>query len=347
MTILHKRSLAFIFLTALLFLLFIADVTVGSVYIPFAESFKILTGTDSTSDFSKIIYLFRLPKAITAIFAGSALSICGLMMQSLFRNPLAGPSVLGITSGASIGVALILLGSGFSASNYIIKQIDMDLSIMIVLASSAGAAAIMLIILAVASRIQDNVVLLLVGIMIGNIAISIVSIWQYFAHPEQIQDFLFWTLGSLSGVTGTKLTLISAVVLFVSVVAFLYSNQLNLMLSGRNYASSMGLNYKYSRILVITFTSILAGTVTGFCGPIGFVGIAVPHLARSLFNTSDHKVLAPSCFLIGSCLMLLCDLLAHIPGSQYVLPINAVTALFGSPVVIWVIVKNRNLHSAF
>lgn len=334
-------------LLALLVVLFLCDIALGSVYIPINEFLKLLTGGEIPVNYEKIIFIFRLPKAVTAIFAGSALSICGLMMQSLFRNPMAGPSVLGITAGSGIGVALVLLGSGYSASNYIIKQIDLDLSLLILLAASAGAALVMVVILIVASKIRDNVVLLLVGIMVGNIAISIISIWQYFAHPEQIQDFLFWTLGSLSGVSGTNLLIISFSVFVISIVTFLYSNQLNLMLSGQHYASSMGLNYKSARIWIITLTSILAGIVTGFCGPIGFVGIAVPHLARSLFNTSDHKILVPASFLMGSCILLLCDILAHLPGSQYVLPINAVTALFGSPVVIWVIIKNRNLHTAF
>ena len=341
-----KHAILFFAFLVLLLLLFGLDVAIGSVYIPITEVIESLReGSDST--YGKILFLFRLPKAFTAIFAGGALSLCGLMMQNLFRNPLAGPSVLGITSGASIGVAAVLLTSGFSATNYIINQIDLDFGILIFLAASVGAASIMFLILFVASKIQDNIVLLLVGIMIGNIALSVISIWQYFARPEQIQDFLFWTLGSLSGVNNQKLFLLGVVVFSVTILIFLISNQLNLLLTGRNYASSMGLNYRSTRFFIIIFSSLLTGVITGFCGPIGFVGIAVPHLARSIFNTSNHRLLIPACFLIGGSLLLFCDIIAHLPASQYVLPINAVTALIGSPIVIWVIVKNRNLHSSF
>ncbi len=322
------------------------DVAIGSVYIPFSEVFSALIFKGSSS-FEKIIYLFRLPKALTAILAGGALSICGLMMQNLFRNPLAGPSVLGITSGASIGVAAVLLTSGFSATNYIINQIDLDMSFVIFLSASLGAAMVMSIILIIANKISDNIVLLLVGIMIGNITLSVISIWQYFARPEQIQDFLFWTLGSLSGVNHEKLILLGVVVIILSLLVFIFSNQLNLMLTGKNYATSMGLNYKSTRFVIILFSSLLTGAITGFCGPIGFVGIAVPHLARSIFNTSNHRILIPASLLMGGSLLLFCDIIAHLPGSQYVLPINAVTALIGSPIVIWVIVKNRNLHASF
>jgi len=336
----------FFFLILILIALFNINLLVGSVFIPFSELWNALAG-DGGSAYEKIIYLFRIPKAITALLAGSALSVCGLLMQSLFRNPLAGPSVLGITSGSSIGVALVLLGSGYSASNYIINQIDIDLSFLIFIAASAGAAFIMAIILIIASKIQDNIVLLLVGIMIGNITLSVISIWQYFARPEQIQDFLFWTLGSLSGVSNEKLILMLVVVVSLVILVYLFSNQLNVMLTGKNYATSMGLNYKTNRFIIILFTSLLTGVVTGFCGPIGFVGIAVPHIARSVFNTSNHKILIPATVILGSIILLFCDLIAHLPGSQYILPINAVTALIGSPIVIWVIIRNKNIHKAF
>ena len=341
-----KKTLLFILLIVLLIAFFGLDVAIGSVNIHFPDLLKAIF-YQSGSAFEKIIFLFRLPKAFTAILAGGALAICGLLMQNLFRNPLAGPSVLGITSGASIGVAAVLLTSGFSATNYVIHQLDLDLSLLIFFSASLGAGMVMFIILFIAKRINDNIVLLLVGIMIGNITLSIVSIWQYFARPEQIQDFLFWTLGSLSGVNKDKLVILAVVVVVLSSVVFLISNQLNLLLTGRNYATSMGLNYRSTRFFIILITSLLTGAITGFCGPIGFVGIAVPHLARSIFNTSNHRILIPASLLIGGVLLLFCDVIAHLPGSQYVLPINAVTALIGSPIVIWVIVKNKNLHSSF
>ena len=268
-------------------------------------------------------------------------------MQTLFRNPLAGPSVLGITAGASLGVAIVMLASGAATNAFAIKQLGISGSWLIVLASTMGSALVLLIILGISMRIKDNIVLLIVGIMVGNVTISLISVWQYFSSPEEIQDYLIWTFGSLGGVIEDQLLLLSIVVisgLFLSMIA---SKSLNVMLLGENYARSMGLSTSYLRVTVILATSLLAGSVTGFCGPIGFIGIAVPHLTRSLLNTSDHRFLIPSSALMGALLMLICDIIAQLPGSQTTLPINAVTALVGSPIVIWVIMKNRNLKASF
>ncbi len=327
---------------------FMLDLVLGSVRIPLQSVMAILAGQGSDNvAWEKIVSYIRLPKAVTAVFAGAALSVSGLQMQTLFRNPLAGPSVLGISAGASLGVAMVMLASGSAANAFAIRQLGIGGSWLIVIASSLGAASVLLIVLAIAVRIKDNIVLLIVGIMVGNITVSLISIWQYFSEPEQIQDYLIWTFGSLGGVLGDQLWVLGAVVGFGLLISFAASKSLNVMLLGENYARSLGMSTFYIRITVIAATSLLAGSVTGFCGPIGFIGIAVPHLTRSILNTSDHRFLMPSSCLVGAILMLVCDIVAQMPGSQSTLPINAVTALIGAPVVIWVIMRNRNLKSSF
>jgi iron complex transport system permease protein len=309
---------------------------------------KILAGVGSENElWEKIIFMIRLPKTLSAVLAGSALAVAGLQMQTLFHNPLAGPSVLGITAGASFGVALVMLSGGGAATIYAIQQLEIGGSWLIVIASALGAASVMAIILLVSIRLKDNISLLIIGIMIGNISISVVSIWQYFSEPEQIQDYLMWTFGSLGGVTSGQLGIFASVVIFGLLLVFLSSKSLNTLLLGENYARSLGLNIKLTRLFLIVTTSLLAGAVTGFCGPIAFVGIAVPHIARAALGTSDHRVLIPASLIIGAMLMLFCDIIAQLPGSQYSLPINAITALLGSPIVVWVILKNRNLKTAF
>ncbi len=329
-------------------LLFLVDLGLGSVNIPPMDVFKQLTGLGKENElWQKIIFMIRLPKAITAVLAGSALAVAGLQMQTLFRNPLAGPSVLGITAGASLGVALVMLTSGGAASIYAIRQLGLGGSWLIIIASALGAGIVMSLILLISVRLKDNISLLIIGIMIGNITISIVSIWQYFSEPEQIQDYLMWTFGSLGGVTSGQLSILLVVISIGLVLAFLSSKSLNTLLLGENYARSLGLNIKRTRFFLILTTSLLAGAITGFCGPIAFVGIAVPHISRSVLGTSDHRILIPASLIIGAMLMLFCDIIAQLPGSQVTLPINAVTALLGSPVVVWVILKNQNLRTAF
>ena len=329
-------------------LLLSLDIGLGSVRIPAFDVIKVLTGFETENElWNKIIFMIRLPKALSAILAGGALAVAGLQMQTLFRNPLAGPSVLGITAGASFGVALVMLSSGGAASVYAIQQLEIGGSWLIVIASAKGAGLVMSLILLISIRLRDNISLLIIGIMIGNISISIVSIWQYFSEPEQIQDYLMWTFGSLGGVTSSQLGIFSGVVMVGLVLAFMSSKSLNTLLLGENYARSLGLNIKLTRFFLILTTSLLAGVVTGFCGPIAFIGIAVHHIARSVLGTSDHRILIPASLVIGAILMLGCDIIAQLPGSQYTLPINAITALMGSPIVVWVILKNRNLRNAF
>lgn len=332
-------------LLALLVLAFLLDVAWGSVHIPVKEVIRILFTPDSGNEsWIYIIEKIRIPKALTAIIVGCGLSVSGLQMQTLFRNPLAAPSVLGISAGASLGVALVMLSAGSITSLYTIKELGISGSWLIILASSLGAALIMVIIVSISSSLKDNVIVLIVGVMIGNITFSIISIWQYFSSPELIKDYLIWTFGSLGGVTGSQLLILALVVTIGLLISFFSSKLLDALLLGDNYARSMGLTVKHARLLIIGSTSILAGGITAFCGPIGFIGIAVPHLARALFNTSNHRILIPACCLIGTVLMLVCDIVAQLPGSQTVLPINVITALVGSPVVIWIIAGPKKLR---
>lgn len=329
-------------------ILFLLDIALGSVKIPISEVINITFGFRTENEaWEKIVTLIRIPKAITAVLAGCALSVAGLQMQTLFRNPLAGPSVLGITAGASLGVAVVMLSSGVATSIYTIKGLGLSGSWLLVIAATLGSVLVLLLILAVSTRIRDNVVLLIVGIMVGNITISMVSIWQYYSNPQQIQDYLIWTFGSLGGVTNQHLIVMGVVAGLGIILSFAASKSLNALLLGENYAQSLGTNVQRARILIIVATALLAGGITAFCGPIGFVGIAVPHLARSVFQTSDHRVLIPAVCVMGAALMLGCDILAQLPGTQDTLPINAVTSLVGSPVVIWVIVQRNNLKLSF
>jgi len=342
------RAKWLVLLAVVLLLLFLLDIALGSVRIPLADVVKTLLGQQiDNSAWQGIILKIRLPRAVTAILAGAALSLGGLQMQTLFRNPLAGPSVLGITAGASLGVAAVMLAAGTVTTTFSIRELGLDGSWLIIIASTLGAALVLVLILGISFKIRDNVVMLIVGLMVANITIAIVSIWQFFSNPEQIQEYILWTFGSLGGVTSKQLGALSAIVLLGVILTFFLSKTLNALLLGEDYAQSMGLNVKWARVAIIGTTSILAGAITGFCGPIGFVGIAVPHLSRSFLNTSDHRILVPTSALIGGILMLVCDIISQVPGSQTVLPVNAITAIIGSPIVIWIIVQRKNLKASF
>ncbi|MEL7834908.1 iron ABC transporter permease [Fodinibius sp. Rm-B-1B1-1] len=347
----HKtgiKPLYFVLLLVALTGLFLVNLALGSVDIPVKDIVHILLGGESTADaWQKIIINIRIPRAVTAIFAGCALSVGGLLMQTLFRNPLAGPSVLGITAGASLGVAIVMLAGGTITSIFAIQQLSAMGSWVIVIAASLGSAAVLLLILLISIKVRDNVTLLIIGLMIGNLTIALVSIWQYFSRPEQIQDYLIWTFGSLGGVPLDQLWILAVVSLIGGGIAMALSKPLNGLLLGENYARSMGLSVTGSRIWIIVSTSLLAGGITAFCGPIGFVGIAVPHLTRSLMGTNDHRVLIPATLLMGAILLLGCDIIAQVPGSTTTLPISAVTSMVGSPVVIWVIIQRKNLQASF
>lgn len=338
-------QLRIIVLTLLLIILFFADLLIGSVNIPLDESIKILFGDKSDSTLSFILRDFRMPKALTAILVGAGLSITGLIMQTLFRNPLAGPFVLGISSGASLGVALFTMAASLisgAAAVILLKS-----SWGLVLAAIAGASLVMLLTVLVSLRIKDSVSLLIVGIMFGSITGAVVTILQYFSDPNIVHNYLIWTFGSLSGVTWTQVYVMLAIFVPGLFTAFLLVKNLNAILLGENYAQSVGVNTKHLRIIVIALTSLIAGSLTAFVGPIGFVGVAVPHISRFGLNTSDHKKLMPVVALTGATLMLLFDIISQLPGSQNTLPINAVTAIFGAPVVIWVIFRSKTKRSGF
>lgn len=340
----HAIKLTLLLPIAIL-ILFIINISLGSVFIPVDEIFSVLTGNEaSKNSWTNIMLNFRLPKAITAVAVGAALSISGLLMQTLFRNPLAGPFVLGISSGASLGVALLLLVGVSISGSLVASGLT---SWLVVIAASFGAALVLLLVVAVSLRVRDSMTLLIIGLMFGSLTGAIVSILQFFSTGEEIQVYLFWTFGSLGGLNWNELQVLLAIAGLGIIIAFLMIKPLNALLLSENYARSMGINIKKSRLWVIISTSLLAGGITAFCGPIAFIGIAVPHLTRLLFNTSNHKILIPAVAMAGIIIMLICDIISQLPGSQHVLPINAVTSLLGAPVVIWIILRKGSLKQTF
>jgi iron complex transport system permease protein len=320
----------------------------GSVRVPAGQVARILLGLDpSKASWKTIVLIFRLPRALTACLAGAALAVSGLQMQTLFRNPLAGPSILGIGSGASLGVALVVLTVTTTDASRYLDGMGLSGELATIFAAGIGSASVMLLVLAASRRVKSAVTLLILGLLFGYATNAIVSILMHFSIAERIQVYVNWTFGSFGGTTWRQLTFFVPVVLLVIAVTQLSRKQLNGLLLGENYAHSMGLRVKGARVLVITTTSLLTGVVTAFCGPIGFLGVAVPHLSRSVFNTSDHKTLLPSCALLGALVAMIADLCSQLPGSQHVLPLNAVTALIGAPVVGWIILRRRALRETF
>ncbi len=287
-----------------------------------------------------IIQDYRLPKAFTAILVGSGLGISGLLMQTLFRNPLAGPFVLGISSGASLGVALVILGSGLFGGVFAALLIS---KWSIVIAASLGSFLVLLMVLIVSSKVRDTMAILIIGLMFGSITAAIVSVLAYFSSAEQLQQYIFWGFGSLGNLSWNELSIFFGIYLMGILFSILSIKALNTFLLGENYAKSLGLNLKKTRLIIIMATSLLAGTITAFAGPIAFIGLAIPHLTRQLFDTSNHKILLPAVFLYGAIIMLICDSIAQLPTSDYFLPINAITSLVGAPVVIWILVKQRKM----
>ena len=316
------------------------NVNLGSVSIPTKEIFKSLVGSIDNENWQYIVQNYRLPKAFTAILVGSGLGISGLLMQTLFRNPLAGPFVLGITSGASLGVALVILGSsmfgGFLATLLISKW-------SLVIAASLGSFLVLLAVMIVSTRVRDTMAILIIGLMFGSITAAVVSVLSYFSSAEQLQQYIFWGFGSLGNLSWNELMVFFIIYVFGILLSIFSIKALNSLLLGENYAKSLGLNIKKSRMLIIVSTSLLAGTITAFAGPIAFIGLAIPHITRQVFNTSNHKILLPAVFLFGAIIMLICDSIAQLPTSDYTLPINAITSLIGAPVVIWLLVRKRKM----
>ena len=335
-----RPSVCFILLGLLLVLLFAADLLLGSVSLAAGEVVRVLTGHSSDPQATTLVTHFRLPKAVSAIVVGAALSASGLQMQTLFRNPLAGPSVLGISSGASMGVAFVVLLSG-SLGGVALSKLGFMGEIALTIAAIAGSLSIMALIVFVSQKVRGNVTLLIIGVMIGYIANAVIGVLKFFSVEEDIRAYVIWGLGSFARVSGDQMTLFICIMVVLLPLSFLLVKTLNLLLLGDAYARNLGLNIKRARLLVITCSGVLVAIVTAYCGPIIFLGLAVPHLCRGMFRTSDHRILMPASLLAGASLALVCNLIARMPGFEGALPVNSVTALVGAPVVMSVLFNKR------
>lgn len=337
----HTYKIQFSILVFMLFTAFLVNLSMGSVSIPLNEIFSVFMGNGASKEtWAYILLDYRLPKAITAMLAGGGLAISGLLMQTLFRNPLAGPFVLGLSSGASLGVAILILGAsafGGIFGTMLLSQWSL------VLASGLGSFLVLLAVLAVTFRIKDTMAILIIGLMFGSVTTAIVSVLSYFSNAEQLQQYIFWSFGSLGNQSWQGVAILSICFTAGLLLSIASSKSLNALLLGENYAKSMGLHVKKTTFIIILATSILAGGITAFVGPIAFVGLAVPHLIRQFYKTSNHLILLPAVLLCGSLLMLVCDTVAQLPFSEFTLPINAITSLIGAPVVIWLLVRKRKL----
>ena len=331
----HRTVTLFVILSILLFVLFVLDLLVGAVYIPVKDIWGTIIGEEVNSATRLIVMDIRLMKAVVAVIAGMALSVSGLQMQTLFRNPLAGPYVLGISSGASLGVAIFILGMPLLGivNNSVISSMGTAGAAWI------GSALILAFIASVSTRIKDIMVILILGMMFSSGVSAVVQILQYLSNEEALKSFVIWTMGSLGDVTANQLKLLLPAVFLGLILSVAVIKPLNLLLLGEQYARTMGLNIRKSRYLIFLSTTLLAGTVTAFCGPIGFVGLAIPHISRMLFCNADHRVLLPASALCGGVILLFCDIVSK----WLTLPINTITALLGIPIVVWVVIRNKSI----
>jgi iron complex transport system permease protein len=336
-----KHKIYFLVLLILLLVAFVLNFSLGSVAIPFKEVLYALTNGDlSEENWRYIILSYRIPKALTAILAGIGLSVSGLLMQTLFRNPLAGPYVLGISSGASLGVAILVLGSaalGLEGSSL------SSSSWSLIIASSLGSLAVLFTVLILAKRMQNTMSILIIGLMFGSLTSALVSILAFFSSAEQLQQFIFWSFGSLGNRSWNEIGILSIFVGIGLVLILFILKDMNSLLLGENYATSLGVSIKKTRLILIIATSLLAGSITAFVGPIAFIGLAVPHISRILFKSSQQQVILLASLLIGATIMLIADTIAQLPTSEYALPISAITTLFGAPIVIFLLLKHKNI----
>lgn len=317
------------------------NLTMGSVSIPAVDVFNILFGGTCNSEvWTNIVMLTRLPQTLTAVACGAGLSVAGLEMQTVFHNPLAGPSVLGVSSAASLGVAFVVLLSG-TLGGGIMSQFGVFGNTALTLAAIVGALSVMALIVFLSQKVEGNVTLLIVGVMIGYIATAIIGVLKYFSSEEDIRAYVIWGLGSFARVTGGQVYVFTSIMAALLPLTMLLAKPLNILTLGEQYALNLGLNLRRTRLLIISSAGILIAVVTAYCGPIMFLGLAVPHICRGLFNTADHRVLLPSTLLCGASLALVCNLIARMPGFEGALPINSVTALVGAPVVLWVLLKRK------
>lgn len=330
-----------VLLVLALVICFVLNISLGSVSIPFKGTLNAILGREVAQDsWGYIVWNYRIPKAFTAILVGSGLALSGLLMQTLFRNPLAGPFVLGISSGASLGAALLIMGSALFSSLFSYGMVN-DVSLAV--AASIGSFSVLFVVLVVSYRIKDTMALLIIGLMFGSITAAIVSVLSYFTDAEKLQQYIYWSFGSVGNLSWSQLLLLLVIILVGIVLSIVSIKPLNAFLLGENYAQSLGVNLKRSRYKIIIATGLLAGGITAFAGPIAFIGLAVPHLTRQIFNTTDHKVLVPAVLVYGAILMLICDTIAQLPTSANVLPINAITSIVGAPVVIWLLVRKKKM----
>lgn len=336
----HTYRIPFVLLCVVLLLCLFVNISLGSVYIPVEDVFNAVTGAKTKEAWSYIIWNYRIPKAITAILVGSALSLSGLLMQTLFRNPLAGPFVLGISSGASLGAALLIMGSSLFTGWYTYGIVN---DISLALAASIGSFVVLLVVVVVAARIKDSMALLIIGLMFGSITAALVTVLSYFTNAEQLRQYIYWSFGTVGNLSWTQILLLLIAVIVGIVLSIFSIKSLNALLLGEQYAKSMGVRIRPSRYVIIIATGLLAGSVTAFAGPIAFVGLAVPHLTRQIFNTTDHKILLPAVLIYGAILLLICDTIAQLPNTAYVLPINAITSIIGAPVVIWLLLRKKKM----
>ena len=346
-----RHLLLFALLCAGLLIAFLLDIMWGSVALPAREVVETLLGQSSDTTNSYIVLSFRLPKALTAVIAGAGVSIAGLLMQTLFRNPLADTSILGINSGAGVGVAIYTMAYAFFPTVALAPGLFQTAGVVstwgIIGAACLGAMGVLLAISVVSSRLHDLVSVLLVGVMFGFLASSIISILQYFSDQETLKTYLLWSFGSVSGTTWRQLSVMLPILLTALLCTLFLPKSLNALALGEHYAHSVGANIRLIRRLLIVLTSIIAGCITAFTGPIAFLGMAVPHFVRLIFRTADHHILVPATLLTGSFLLLLCDLLTQLPGAQMILPINAITSLLGAPVVLLVLLGGKRKPSTF
>ena len=332
----------FITLSFGLVMVVLVSISLGSVSIPIDEIIAVLLGNESSkSSWATIILHFRLPKAITAMLVGSGLSIAGLLMQTLFKNPLAGPFVLGISSGASLGVAILILGAGIFGG--VITTVSFS-SWGLAIASSLGAAMVLFAVLLTAHKVRNTMSILIIGLMFGTVTSAIISVFTFFSDAEKIQQFVFWGFGNLGNLSWNEILVFFTIYVIAIINLIRIIKPLNSLLIGENYSKSLGINIKKNRTIILVITSLLTGVTTAFAGPIAFIGLAVPHITKLVFKTSDHTILLPAVAILGAIILLVCDMVAQLPTSEFTLPINAVTSLIGAPIVIWLLLRKKKIY---
>ena len=318
------------------------SISLGSVSIPTDEIVAVLLGNESSkSSWATIILHFRLPKAITAMLVGSGLSIAGLLMQTLFKNPLAGPFVLGISSGASLGVAILILGASIFGG--VITTVSFS-TWGLAIASSLGAAMVLFAVLLTAHKVGNTMSILIIGFMFGTVTSAIISVFTFFSDAEKIQQFVFWGFGNLGNLSWNEILVFFTIYVIAIINLIRIIKPLNSLLIGENYSKSLGVNIKKNRTIILVITSLLTGVTTAFAGPIAFIGLAVPHITKLVFKTSDHTILLPAVAILGAIILLVCDMVAQLPTSEFTLPINAVTSLIGAPIVIWLLLRKKKIY---